>query len=63
GVLISMETALCLIEANQPIFPLNIVRQMREQRLGMIQTASQYQFACEAVLYAYDHGLIEVNSN
>ncbi|CAF3688112.1 unnamed protein product [Rotaria sp. Silwood1] len=63
GVLILMETALCLIEANQPIFPLNIVRQMREQRLGMIQTASQYQFACEAVLYAYDHGLIEVNSN
>ncbi|CAF5143800.1 unnamed protein product [Rotaria sp. Silwood1] len=63
GVLILMETALCLIEANQPIFPLNIVRQMREQRLGMIQTASQYQFACEAILYAYDHGLIEVNSN
>ncbi|CAF0990202.1 unnamed protein product [Rotaria sordida] len=59
GVLILLETALCLIEANQPIYPLNIVRQMREQRLGMIQTASQYQFACEAILYAYDHGLIE----
>lgn len=39
GVLILMETALCLVEANQPIFPLDIVRQMREQRLGMIQTA------------------------
>ena len=38
GVLILMETALCLIETNQPIFPLDIVRQMREQRLGMIQT-------------------------
>ena len=34
-----METALCLIENNQPVFPLAIVRQMREQRLGMIQTA------------------------
>ena len=39
GVLILMETALCLIETNQPVFPLDIVRQMREQRLGMIQTA------------------------
>jgi len=34
-----METALCLIESNQPVDPLDIVRQMREQRLGMIQTA------------------------
>ena len=39
GVLILMETALCLIETNQPVFPLDIVRQMREQHLGMIQTA------------------------
>lgn len=39
GVLILMETALCLIESNQAVFPLAIVRQMREQRLGMIQTA------------------------
>jgi len=39
GVLILMETALCLIETNQPVYPLDIVRQMREQRLGMIQTA------------------------
>ena len=39
GVLILMETALCLIESNQPVDPLDIVRQMREQRLGMIQTA------------------------
>ena len=39
GVLILMETALCLIESNQSVCPLDIVRQMREQRLGMIQTA------------------------
>ncbi|CAF0959126.1 unnamed protein product [Adineta steineri] len=63
GVLILMETALCLIETNQPIFPLDIVRQMREQRLGMIQTASQYQFACGAVLYAYDQGLVQIGGN
>ena len=68
------------MENKQPVFPLNIVRQMREQRLGMIQTAvsfsihlmimiisfqfqSQYQFACEAILYANAHGLIENDSN
>ncbi|CAF1044909.1 unnamed protein product [Adineta ricciae] len=63
GVLILMETALCLIETNQPVFPPDIVRQMREQRLGMIQTASQYQFACGAVLYAYDQGLVQISGN
>jgi protein tyrosine phosphatase len=44
GVLILMETALCLIESNQPVFPLDIVRQMREQRLGMIQTFVCHKF-------------------
>ena len=39
GVLILMETAQCLIEANEPIYPLDIVRAMRDQRAMMIQTA------------------------
>ena len=38
GVLILMETAECLIEANQPVYPLDIVTQMRLQRPLMIQT-------------------------
>ncbi len=38
GVLILMETAMCLIEANEPVYPLDIVRQMRDQRVMMIQT-------------------------
>jgi len=38
GVLITMETAMCLIEANQPVHPLSIVRQMRDQRAMLIQT-------------------------
>jgi len=38
GVLILMETAECLIEANQPVYPLEIVTQMRNQRPLMIQT-------------------------
>lgn len=39
GVLITMETAMCLVEANQPVYPLSIVRQMRDQRAMLIQTA------------------------
>ena len=39
GVLITMETAMCLIEANQAVYPLDIVRQMRDQRAMLIQTA------------------------
>ena len=38
GVLITMETAMCLMEANQPVYPLDIVRQMRDQRAMLIQT-------------------------
>ena len=38
GVLITMETAMCLIECNQPVYPLDIVRTMRDQRAMMIQT-------------------------
>lgn len=39
GVLVLMETALCLVEANQPVYPLDIVRSMRDQRAMMIQNA------------------------
>jgi len=30
---------MCLMEANQPVYPLNIVRQMRDQRAMLIQTS------------------------
>lgn len=39
GVIILLETALCLIEAGQPVYPLEIVRQMRDQRAMMVQTS------------------------
>lgn len=42
GVLVLMETALCLIEANQPVYPLDIVRSMRDQRAMMIQNAVSF---------------------
>ncbi|XP_076460431.1 tyrosine-protein phosphatase non-receptor type 4-like isoform X3 [Babylonia areolata] len=59
GVLITMETAMYLIEANQPVFPLGIVRQMRDQRAMLIQTSSQYKFVCEAILRVFNEGLVK----
>lgn len=53
GVMILMETAMCLIERNQPVYPAEIVKTMREQRAMMIQNASQYKFVCESVHAAY----------
>lgn len=42
GVLILMETAMCLIEANEPVYALDIVQTMREQRAMMIQNAVSF---------------------
>ncbi|XP_064516018.1 tyrosine-protein phosphatase non-receptor type 3 isoform X3 [Pseudopipra pipra] len=58
GVLVTMETAMCLIERNQPVYPLDIVRKMRDQRAMMVQTSSQYKFVCEAILRVYKEGLV-----
>ncbi|KAL1137787.1 hypothetical protein AAG570_009483, partial [Ranatra chinensis] len=57
GVLILMETALCLIEANQPVYPLQIVTTMRDQRAMMVQTPSQFRFVCSCILHAFTEGL------
>ncbi|GAU99211.1 hypothetical protein RvY_10243-2 [Ramazzottius varieornatus] len=59
GVLILMETAMCLIEANEPVYPLDIVRTMRDQRAMLIQTTSQYKFVCEAILRVFNDGLVK----
>ncbi|XP_078655769.1 tyrosine-protein phosphatase non-receptor type 4-like isoform X18 [Branchiostoma floridae x Branchiostoma belcheri] len=59
GVLITMETAMCLIECNEPVYPLDIVRTMREQRAMMIQTPAQYKFVCEAILRVYKEGIVK----
>uniref|UniRef100_A0A914YSS9 Uncharacterized protein n=1 Tax=Panagrolaimus superbus TaxID=310955 RepID=A0A914YSS9_9BILA len=58
GVLILMETASCLIEANEPVYPLDIVRTMRDQRAMLIQTSDQYVFVCESILRAYKEDII-----
>ncbi|CAI2348016.1 unnamed protein product [Caenorhabditis sp. 36 PRJEB53466] len=59
GVLILMETAACLVESNEPVYPLDIVRTMRDQRAMLIQTPGQYTFVCESILRAYDDGTIK----
>ncbi|XP_007257147.3 tyrosine-protein phosphatase non-receptor type 4b isoform X2 [Astyanax mexicanus] len=59
GVLITMETAMCLIERSQSVYPLDIVRTMRDQRAMMIQTPSQYRFVCEAILKVYDEEMVK----
>ncbi|XP_007498115.1 tyrosine-protein phosphatase non-receptor type 3 isoform X2 [Monodelphis domestica] len=59
GVLVTMETAMCLIERSQPVYPLDIIRKMRDQRAMMVQTSNQYKFVCEAILRVYRDGLVQ----
>lgn len=53
-----METAMCLIEANEPIYPLEILKNMRDQRAMLIQTAGQFNFVCSAIYKVYKEGMI-----
>lgn len=53
GVLILMDTALALMEAKEPVYPLYIVQTMRDQRACMVQNVSQYRFVCECICAAY----------
>lgn len=44
GVLILMDTALALMEAREPVYPLDIVRTMRDQRACMVQNVVSFGF-------------------
>ncbi|XP_029927903.1 tyrosine-protein phosphatase non-receptor type 3 isoform X2 [Myripristis murdjan] len=57
GVLITMETALSLLDKGRPVFPLDIVKTLRDQRAMMVQTTCQFQFVCEAILRVYKEKL------
>ena len=54
-----MESALYLIEANQPVYPLDLTRAMRDQRASMIQTGPQYKFVCQSILQVYKEGKVK----
>lgn len=45
-----METGLEVLEAGHPLFPLDLLLKMREQRAMLIQTAAQFRFVCHALL-------------
>ncbi|KAF4075935.1 hypothetical protein AMELA_G00224600 [Ameiurus melas] len=53
GVFITMETALILMEGAQPVYPLEIVTSLRDQRAMMVQTSCQFSFVCQAILHVY----------
>ncbi|CAH2265091.1 jg9260 [Pararge aegeria aegeria] len=57
GALILAETALELLARRQPLYPLDLVRNMRTQRPMCIQNASQYKFVCESIQAAYSQGI------
>lgn len=59
GVLIMMETAMCLIESNEPIYPIEILKSMRDQRAMLIQTSSQFNFVCNAISRVYKEGIVQ----
>lgn len=52
-MLILMDTAISLMNVNEPVYPLDIVKNMRDQRPCMVQNVVsvdaafyQYQFLC-----------------
>jgi hypothetical protein len=53
-----METAICLIEANMPVYPIELLKEMRNQRAMLIQTSGQFNFVCSAIYKVYKEGTV-----
>nr|VZI14085.1 unnamed protein product [Spirometra erinaceieuropaei] len=53
GVVILLDTAIDLIKAGHPVYPLELVRHMRYYREMLIQTSTQFKFACESIVKYY----------
>lgn len=49
-----METAICIMESGEPIYPIKILDDMRRQRAMLIQTSSQFQFVADAICKVFD---------
>ncbi|KAF1375768.1 hypothetical protein PFLUV_G00223610 [Perca fluviatilis] len=62
GVLICTDVLLCLIQNDLPINVSNIVKEMRYQRHGMIQTKEQY-FFCYKVWLEVLQGILQLHGN
>lgn len=48
-----METAICIMEAGEPIYPLRILEDMRRKRAMLIQTSDQFRFVAGAICKVY----------
>lgn len=60
GVLILMDTALALMEAKEPVYPLDIVQAMRDQRASMVQNVVSFAgFIFTVAIEANDFTLSE----
>ncbi|KAL3318120.1 Tyrosine-protein phosphatase non-receptor type 3, partial [Cichlidogyrus casuarinus] len=62
GVFITMETAMDLIDKRQSVYPLQILKSLRDQRAMLIQTIAQYQFVCEAILTYFQCQLLSITA-
>lgn len=58
GVILLVETAMSLIEAKQAVEPIDIVRRLRNQRAMLVQNASQFVFACNAIIRIFDEQIV-----
>ncbi|VDK24529.1 unnamed protein product [Taenia asiatica] len=50
GVVILLDTAMDMIRAQSPVKPIEMVRGMRMFRKRLVQTPTQFQFVCEAIV-------------
>lgn len=59
GTLILIETMIQMIDQNLNVDPLDIISQLRGQRMGMVETDEQILFACEIVLDYYNRMILK----
>jgi len=50
---------MCRIEANDPIYPIELLKTMRDQRPMLIQTTDQFSFVCSAIYKLYKEGIVK----
>ncbi len=55
GAYILMETLILLVESESALRPVDLVAQLREQRMAMVQTEQQFLYACTTALDYYAH--------
>lgn len=62
GMLILMDTALSLLNVNEPVYPLDIVKNMRDQRPCMVQNVVGYMSHTMEYLIRFVHSISLLNT-